>query len=132
MYIHVEDVSNEVNNIACNYECLKFTYYLRTYVMSLRKNEMGRVIEHLVLSEQVPSRILLLVQDMKAYRFRCKSPDNNDERSYMNVLFHNKGMDMIDLPRILNCKKVIETILRYLRGPPPIVSYTYTKTIVAG
>ena len=36
----------------------------------------------------------------------------------MNVLFHNKGMDMIDLPRLLNCKKVIETIPRYLRGPP--------------
>ena len=125
--VDVEDVSKEVKNIAQVSEV-----YLRTYVMSLRK--IGCMIEHLVLSEQVPLR-LLLVQDMMAYRFRCKSPvqtdrdDNNDERSYMNVLFHNKGMNMIDLLRILNCKKVRKTILRYLRAPPPIVSYTYTKTI---
>ena len=75
------------------------------------------MIEHLVLDEQIPARILLLVQDMTAYRFRSKSPvraddlkcDNSD-RSYMNVLFHKKGMDMINLPKILNCKKVTETV----------------------
>ena len=56
---------------------LKFTYNLRKYVVSLPKNRMKeivRVIEHLVLSEHVPLRILLLVQDMMAYRFRRKSP----------------------------------------------------------
>ena len=40
--------------------------------------EIECVIEHLVLSEQVPSRILLLVQDMMVYRFRCKSPVQTD------------------------------------------------------
>ena len=47
----------------------------------------------------------------------------------MNVMFHNKGMDMINLSRILNSKKVMMAVPKYLRGPPPIVSYTYTKTI---
>ena len=47
----------------------------------------------------------------------------------MNVMFHNKGMDMINFPRILNSKKVMAAVPNYLRGPPPIVSYTYTKTI---
>ena len=47
----------------------------------------------------------------------------------MNVMFHNKGMDMINLSRILNSKKVMMAVPKYLRGPPPIVSYTYTRTI---
>ena len=47
----------------------------------------------------------------------------------MNVMFHNKGMDMINLLRILNSKKVMAAVPNYLRGPPPIVSYTYTRTI---
>ena len=44
--------------------------------------------------------------------------------NYMNVPFHDKGMDMVDLPRILNSKKVGAAIPNYLKGPPPIVSYT--------
>ena len=50
-------------------------------------------------------------------------------KCFMNVLFHNKGMDMIDLPRILNSKRVMATVPSYLKGPPPVVSYTYTRTI---
>ena len=51
------------------------------------------------------------------------------DRQYMNVTFHDKGMDMVDLPRVLNSKKVGAAIPNYLKGPPPIVSYTYTRTI---
>ena len=45
-------------------------------------------------------------------------------KHYMNVMFHNKGMDMINLSRILNSKKVMAAVPNYLRGPPPIVSYS--------
>ena len=38
-------------------------------------------------------------------------------------------MDMIDLPRILNSKRVMATVPSYLKGPLPVVSYTYTRTI---
>ena len=48
----------------------------------------------------------------------------------MNVWYHNKGMDLLNLPQILNCKKVMMAVPNYLRNtPPPVVSYTYTKTI---
>ena len=51
----------------------------------------------------------------------------NDKRestnkNYMNVMFHNKGMDMINLSRILNSKKVMVAVPKYLRVPLPIVS----------
>ena len=32
---------------------------------------------------------------------------------------------MINLSRILNSKKVMMAVPKYLRGPPPIVSYIY-------
>ena len=47
----------------------------------------------------------------------------------MNVLFHNKGMDMIHLSRILNSKRVMATVPSYLKGPPPVVNYAYTRTV---
>ena len=47
----------------------------------------------------------------------------------MNVMFHNKGMDMINLSSILNSKKVMPAVSNYLRDPSPIVGYTYTRTI---
>ena len=43
----------------------------------------------------------------------------------MNIMFHNKGMDMINLSGILNNKKVMAAVPNYLRVPPPIVSYIY-------
>ena len=46
------------------------------------------------------------------------------------VYFHNKGTDMIDLPSILHNRRVIATVPNYFGNVyPPIVSYTYPKTV---
>ena len=94
------------------------------------------VVERKVLDGTIPTRILVLVKDLMAFRLKINvaaKPENSKREStnknYMNVMFHNKGMDMINFPRILNSKKVMAAVPNYLRGPPPIVSYTYTKTI---
>ena len=43
---------------------------------------------------------------------------------------YNKGIDMINLPRILNCKCVRDAVPNIVRNStPPIVSFKYTKTI---
>ena len=48
----------------------------------------------------------------------------------MNVFFHNKGIEMVDLPKILHHKNVLKTIPAFVRQQePPIVSYSYTKPI---
>ena len=91
----------------------------------------------LVLNERIPARILSLVKDLIAFRFRSKVTTmrrtnvvNNSKRQYMNVLYHNKEMDLLNLPRILNCKGVMMAVPNYLRSTlPPVVSYTYTRTI---
>ena len=41
-------------------------------------------------------------------------------------LYHVHGINLL---KILNSKKVMMAVSKFLRGPPPIVSYTYTKTI---
>ena len=45
-------------------------------------------------------------------------------------MFHNKGIDMIDLPGILHNKKVLlRTVPSFVQHiEPPIVSYSYTKS----
>ena len=41
----------------------------------------------------------------------------------MNVMLHNKGMDVINLSRILNSKKVMAAVPNYLRGPSAIDNF---------
>ena len=91
------------------------------------------------MKEELPTRIFLLVRDLVNYRFKNREvnkvmDDNRDDKKdkdYINVMFHNKGMDMIDLPRILNCRKVMRSVPSFVKEYSPIVSYTYTKTIAS-
>ena len=101
--------------------------------MGLTKYKMriaADVISTLVIDKHISTRVMLLVNDLMAYRFkikvtpRLKNVEREDtNKCFMNVLFHNKG---IDLPRILNSKRVMATVPSYLKGPPPVVSYTYS------
>ena len=132
-------VETEVKNQMILYKSPGFTFSFRTYFMNLSRNKLRvvvNVVERLVLDETIPTRILVLVKDLMAFRLKINvaaKPENSKREStnknYMNVMFHNKGMDMINFPSILNSKKVMVAVPNYLRGPPPIVSYTYTRTI---
>ena len=94
------------------------------------------VTEELLLSDRIPCRIALLVRDLVAYRNRVQVSLHNSihnsidkKQGFVNVLFHNKGMDMINLPSILHNKRVVASVPTYLNNiAPPIVSYTYPKT----
>ena len=49
---------------------------------------------------------------------------------FIKLDFINKGIDAVNLPSILRSKSVIETVPTYFKEKePPIISYTYTKTI---
>ena len=126
-------VETEVKNRMILYKSLGFTFRFRIYFMNLPRNKLKvvvNVVEKLVLDGAIPNRILMAFRSKinvatKADNGKRESTNKN----YMNVMFHNKGMDMINLSRILNSKKVMAAVPNYLRGPPPIVSYTYTRTI---
>ena len=109
-------------------------------MLNLPRNKLrilADVTGSLVLNERIPARIMSFVKDLIAFRFRSKVTTmrranvvNNTKRQYMNVLYHNKGMDLLNLPRILNCKRVMMAVTNNFRSTlPPVVSYTCTRTI---
>ena len=77
----------------------------------------------------------MLVRDILAYRKRVHLEakeiitNNRKKRMYLNVLFHNKGIEMLNLPGILHRSGVKKTVPTFLdHKEPPTVTYTYTKT----
>ena len=131
----VKEVAEHVKCNVVKYKNINFTLNLRTYMFNLPRNKLRiveDVTESLVLNERIPARILSLVRDLIAFRFRSKVTTrrrdnvvNNSKRQYMNVLYHNKGMDMLNLPRILNCKRVMMAVPNYLRNTPPQLLVTH-------
>lgn len=122
------------------YKSIHFNNNLRTYILSLPKKklqEVLRIAEELKLNNILHKRILLLVKDIVTYR--CKSVIRNalidtdinaKHRDYMNVFFHNKGIEMINLPQILNNKRVTSSIPTFFTNHSlPLASYSYTKSI---
>ena len=48
----------------------------------------------------------------------------------MVVHFHNKGMEMVDLPKILNSRYVGDAIPSFLsESDAPVISYSYMNNI---
>ena len=104
--------------------------------MSLPKrklNEFVQLVQNITLQQNLPSRVLVLAKDLAAYRntVHClKLQDDSAKkdklkRGFMNVLFHNKGLDIINLPTLLNSRVVMKSVPDFLDDPtPPIVSYT--------
>ena len=89
--------------------------------------------------EDVPDRIVVLVKDLIAFRKRT-SPMVTDDvvkgskkvGSFMTVRYHNKEIEMLELPKIFHSKSVMNTIPQFLSNrKPPRVSYSYTKTIAS-
>ena len=135
-------VTEQITNTIMTYKNKNSTFHLRANILNLPRNKLRIVLivtERLVLEEKIPNRILLLVKDLIAYKFRGKVALNlasahrgkkDTCKCYINVIFHDKGMDMLNLPRILNFKRVRVSVPNHLRHtPPPTVSYTYTRTI---
>ena len=47
---------------------------------------------------------------------------NVKNRGFLKVYFHNKGIDMIDLPLILHNRRVTATVPNYLSNVYPLIS----------
>ena len=93
------------------------------------------ITEELLLEDKITSRVAMLVRDFIAYRNGSRNGQGNVEktkpdRMFMSVFFHNKGIEMIDLPKILHNKFILKTIPSFVeQREPPIVCYSYTKPI---
>ena len=84
--------------------------------------------------ESAECRVTAIILDTAQYRlFRPVRSDilSTDAKTHFIKLdFINKGIDAVNLPSILRSKSVTETVPTYFKEKePPIISYTYTKTI---
>ena len=86
---------------------------------------------------EIPDRIVVLIKDMIAFKKRASRIQTSDvdipsksASGFMSICYHNKGIEMINLPRILNSRYVRDAVPQVINNrTPPIVSYKYTKTI---
>ena len=85
--------------------------------------------------ESAEYRVTAIILDTAHYRlFRpVRSDQSTDAKTHFIKLdFINKGIDAVNLPSILRSKSVTETVPTYFKEKePPIISYTYTKTIAS-
>ena len=71
-----------------------------------------------------------MVRDLIAYRKKAlhTTTDVNKRRKEVHgVIVHDKGIEMGDLPKILNSRRVRDAIPTFLsESNPPMISYSYT------
>ena len=109
--------------------------------MSLPTSNMTRittVADELLISQSLPKHIPITVKDLAKFRLNKHCRDSVESvnkrstctRGYLKLQFHNKGIEMVNLPQILNSKPVVDIIPSFLsHKEPPIVRYSYTKLV---
>ena len=122
-------------------------FSVRRLILSLPKKCMVAVwnifevwcSEHEVWSSEheVPDRVVVLIKDMIAFKKRALAIETDDvdkpskhASGFLNIYYHNKGIEMVNLPRILNSRYVRDAVPLFINNKiPPTISYRYTKTI---
>ena len=138
--VDLADLAAQVDTSLSEYKSYTFCFNFRNLVLNLPKKCMmalSTIIDNWVATNDVPDRVMVLAKDLIAYKKRAPRMETNDvmknsknASGFMTVHYHNKGIEMLELPRILNSKSVKDAIPAFLsHRKPPMVSYSYTKTI---
>ena len=69
------------------------------------------IVNNWVTTHDVPDRIVVLVKDLIAFRKMTDDVVRGSKTvgSFMTVRYHNKGIEMLQLPKILHSKSVMNT-----------------------
>ena len=138
--VDLADLAAQVDTLLSEYKSYTFCFNFRNLVLNFPKKCMmalSTIIDNWVATNDVPDRVMVLAKDLIAYEKRAPRMETNDvmknsknASGFMTVRYHNKGIEMLELPRILNSKSVKDAIPAFLsHRKPPMVSYSYTKTI---
>ena len=108
-----------------------------TLVFSLLQRKLGILIDlanNLLLEQKIPKYIPLIIKYLASFKLglhkTVKITKIDTTKSFLKVPFHNKGIEMINLSQILRSKPVKKSIASFFQNQvPPIISYSYTKTI---
>ena len=110
---------------------------IKTTLLSISLPKL-RDYNHLPKNPQTMTMDLLSVVILDTAQYRLFRPVRSDFLStdakthFIKLGFINKGIDAVNLPSILRSRSVTETVPTYFKEKePPIISYTYTKTIAS-
>ena len=121
-------------NLLNNYKHLNFCHKLITILHALPKCLLKiawDVSEGYLLEDKIPSSVGTLIRDFTSFRNKLHLDNiedkleevRNNDSCFLKLIFHNKGIEMIDLPGILHNKKVLRTVPSFVQHIiPPIVS----------
>ena len=140
---HLGDITSKLEYFLQNYKDSNFCFNVRTFILGLPKRCICMVwnaLENWVSSHALPSRVRVLLKDLLAFRqdrVSLRMPStctvgvkHENSRGFIKILYDNKGIEMIDIPRILNSKHVKNAVPPFLKNKEtPMVTYSYTKTI---
>ena len=124
-----------------NISLVFFVFNVRTLVLGLPvkwMNVLWNIFECWRQEHEVPDRISVLLKDLIAFKRRvvhindCNvNKETHKVSGYMSILYHNKGIDMVNLPRVLNTKCVRDAVPSCVQNAlPPIVSFTRRLLLV--
>ena len=125
-----EEIGKRVVDLLGKQACgLSFSFC--AYVLSLPRRRLLQVlkkVEEWQMEGQIPRCVLLLLaNDLVSYRKKAYGPMVNDTydksilpTNYMKVFFHSKGIEMINLPRILHDRRATTCILTFFKCMEPL------------
>ena len=135
-------LTDRIEHYLENYKTCSFCFNVRTLILSLPKKCMcmvWNIFQNWVATHEAPTRIRVLFRDLIAFRKNAShgialdvgvSRKGREHSGFLKVHYHNKGIEMIGLPQILNSRYVRSAIPPFLNNKePPMVSYSYTRTI---
>ena len=138
--IDCDDLTSRFEDCVRDYKSHVFMFNVRSLILSLPKKCMvaiWTIFEAWSLEHEVPDRIVVLIKDIIAFKKRASPIETNNvdkpskkASGFLNICYHNKGIEMVNLPRILNSRYVRDAVPQFINDRvPPTISYKYTKAI---
>ena len=134
------EIEHKLSSLLNNYNKPGIVHELSNLVFSLLQRKLGIIINlanNLLIEQNVPKHIPLIIKDLASFRLGLhkinpNTTHENTHKSFLKIPFLNKGIEMIKISQILHSKPIRKSIPScMLNQTPPIVSYSYTKTIAS-
>ena len=138
--IDYDDLTSRLEDCVRDYKSHVFMFNIRSLILSLPKKCMVAIwtfFEACFSEHEVPARVVVLIKDMIAFKKGALPIETSDvdklskkASGFLNICYHNKGIEMINVPRILNSRYVRDAVPQFINNMvPPTISYKYTKAI---
>ena len=129
------ELDHRLRALVSNHNKPGLVHELTTLFLQRKLEILIDLANNLLLEQNIPKYIPLIIKDLASFRLglhKINKPTKADNatKSFLKVLFHNKGIEMINLSQILHSKPVKKAIPGFIQNQtPPTISYSYTKTI---